>query len=90
MMTVRRHSSAGNKDDSLSLQSLGNCTLSVSKGKKVGAEEKLRLNLSSPMRVHVSKLHYFNTETCHLPLEGYMENNCLPPKEGMRTLLNWH
>lgn len=89
-MTVSRHSSAGNKDDSLPLQSLGNGTLSVSKGKKVGVEEKLRLSSSSPMRVHVSKLHYFNTEMCHLLFEGYMESNCLPPKEGMRTLLNWH
>lgn len=82
MMTVRwrRNSSTGNKDDSLSLQSLGNCTLSVSKGKKVWVEEKLRLSSSSPMRVHISKLQYFNTETCHLPFEGYIENNSLPQK----------
>lgn len=91
MMTVRcrRNSSAGNKDDSLSLQSLGNCTLSVSKGKKEWVEEKSWLS-SSPMRVHISKLQYFNTETCHLLFEGYVKNNSLPPKEGMRTLLHLH
>lgn len=82
MVTVRcrRNSSAGNKDDSLALQSLRNCTRSVSEGKKVWVEEELRLSSSSPMRIHISKLQYFNTETCHSLFEGSIENSSLPQK----------
>jgi len=44
------------------------------------------LRSSPPVRVHPTKLQYFNTKTCHVPLEGYVENTPLPQKRGHENI----
>lgn len=75
---------------SLSLQPLGNHTLSVSKGKKVWVEEKWSLSSSSPMRGDFRKLPCFNPEPCRLPFKGCVGNSSLPAKDGMSTVQALH